>query len=170
VGGVIPSQFISSVEKGIVKKLTDGVVAFPMVDVKVTLDDGKHHPVDSSDMAFQIAGSMAIQEAAEKAGVAVLEPIMDVEVLVPESLAGDVIGDLNAKRGKVLGMDPTGTGKTKVRAQVPQAEMTRYAIDLRSLTGGRGIFTMAFSHYEEVPPHLADRLVADAKTAREEAR
>ncbi|MGH2739156.1 MAG: elongation factor G [Actinomycetota bacterium] len=169
VGGVIPSQYVPSVEKGIVKSLQDGVVAFPMVDVKVTLNDGKYHPVDSSDMAFQIAGSMALKEASEKAGVVVLEPIADIEVVVPESLAGDVIGDLNAKRGRVLGMDPTGSGKTTVRVQAPQAELARYSIDLRSLTGGRGTFTMRFSHYEEVPAHIAEKLIAETRSEREEA-
>jgi elongation factor G len=170
VGGVIPNQFIPSVEKGVVKAMQEGVLTgYPMVDVRVTLFDGKHHPVDSSDMSFQIAGSMGLKEAAQKAGVVLLEPIVDVEILVPESMTGDIMGDLNSKRGKVLGMEPTGTGKTRVRAQVPQAEMTRYAIDLRSITGGRGVFTMRFSHYEEVPSHLADRVVAEAQREKEEA-
>ena len=170
VGGVIPNQFIPSVEKGVVKAMQEGVVTgYPMVDVRVTLFDGKHHPVDSSDMSFQIAGSMGIKEAAQKAGVVLLEPIMDVEIVVPESMTGDIMGDLNSKRGKVLGMEPTGTGKTRVRAQVPQAEMTRYTIDLRSITGGRGVFTMRFSHYEEVPSHLAEKVVAEAQREKEEA-
>ena len=170
VGGVIPSQFIPSVEKGVVKALQEGTTGHQMVDLRVTLYDGKHHSVDSSDMAFQIAGSLAIKDAAEKAGVVLLEPIVDVEVTVPEALTGDVIGDLNAKRGRVLGMDPTGTGKTKVHAQVPQAEMTRYSIDLRSITGGRGAFTMRFSHYEEVPSHIADKVIAEVRREKEEAR
>jgi elongation factor G len=170
VGGVIPTQYIPSVEKGLVKSMQEGLTGHQMVDVRVTLYDGKHHSVDSSDMAFQIAGSMALKDAAEKAGVVLLEPIVDVEVTVPENLTGDVIGDLNAKRGKVMGMDPTGTGKTRVRAQVPQAEMTRYAIDLRSITGGRGAFTMRFSHYEEVPPHIADKVIAETRREKEEAR
>jgi elongation factor G len=141
-----------------------------MVDLRVILHDGKFHTVDSSDMAFQIAGSLAIKDAAEKAGVVLLEPIVDVEVTVPESLTGDVIGDLNSKRGRVLGMDPTGTGKTKVHASAPQAEMTRYSIDLRSITGGRGVFTMRFSHYEEVPSHIADKVIAEHRREKEEAR
>jgi elongation factor G len=170
VGGVVPNQFISSVEKGVVKAMQEGVLTgHPMVDARVTLFDGKHHPVDSSDMSFQIAGSMGFREAAQRAGVVLLEPIVDVEIVVPESMTGDIMGDLNSKRGKVLGMDQTGTGKTKVRAQVPQAEMTRYAIDLRSITGGRGVFTMRFSHYEEVPSHLADKVVAEAKREKEDA-
>jgi elongation factor G len=170
VGGVIPSQFIPSVEKGVVKAMQDGLTGHQMVDVRVTLHDGKHHSVDSSDMAFQVAGSLALKDAAEKAGVVLLEPIVDVEVTVPESLTGDVIGDLNSKRGRVQGMDPTGTGKTKIRAQVPQAEMTRYAVDLRSITGGRGAFTMRFSHYEEVPSHIADRVIKESEREKEEAR
>jgi elongation factor G len=168
-GGVIPSQFIPSVEKGLVKAMETGVTGHQMVDIRVTLFDGKFHTVDSSDMAFQIAGSLALRDAAEKAGVELLEPIVDVDVTVPDSLTGDVIGDLNAKRGKVLGMEPTGTGKSTIRAQVPQAEMTRYSIDLRSITGGRGAFTMRFSHYEEVPSHLAEKVIAEARKQKEEA-
>jgi elongation factor G len=170
VGGVIPTQYIPSVQKGVVKAMAEGLTGHQMVDLRVTLHDGKYHTVDSSDMAFQIAGSLAIRDAAEKAGVVLLEPIVDVEVTVPESLTGDVIGDLNSKRGRVLGMDPTGTGKTKVHAQAPQAEMTRYSIDLRSITGGRGVFTMRFSHYEEVPSHIADKVIAEHRREKEEAR
>jgi elongation factor G len=170
-GGAIPHQFIPSVEKGIVKQMTDGVLTpYQMVDVRVTLYDGKYHTVDSSDMAFQIAGSLAIKEAAAEAGVALLEPIMEVEIVVPESYMGDVIGDLNSKRGKVLGMDTTGSGKQRIRAMVPQSEMTRYAIDLRSMTGGRGVFTMTVDHYEEVPAHLAEKIIAEAQKEKQEAR
>jgi elongation factor G len=169
-GGAIPNQFIPSVEKGIVKQLADGVVTpYPMVDVRVTLYDGKFHPVDSSDMAFQLAGILAIKEAAAKAGISLLEPIVQVEVLVPESYTGDIIGDLNSKRGRILGMETTGSGKQRIRALVPQSEMTRYAIDLRSMTQGRGAFTMTFDHYEEVPPHLAEKVIAGAKKEREES-
>jgi elongation factor G len=168
-GGVIPSQYIPSVEKGIVKAMESGTTGHQMVDLRVTLFDGKFHTVDSSDMAFQIAGSLAMKDAADKAGVVLLEPIVDVEVTVPESLTGDVIGDLNAKRGRVLGMDQTGAARTRIRAQVPQAEMTRYSIDLRSITGGRGTFTLSFSHYEEVPTHLADKVIAESQREKEEA-
>jgi elongation factor G len=151
--------------------MTDGVLTpYQMVDVRVTLYDGKYHTVDSSDMAFQIAGSLAIKEAAAEAGVALLEPIMEVEIVVPESYMGDVIGDLNSKRGKVLGMDTTGSGKQRIRAMVPQAEMTRYAIDLRSMTGGRGVFTMTVDHYEEVPAHLAEKIITEAQKEKHEAR
>jgi elongation factor G len=169
-GGAIPNQFIPSVEKGLVKTMAEGVITHnPMVDVRVTLHDGKFHTVDSSDMAFQIAGSLAIRDAAQKAGINLLEPILQVEVIVPESMTGDVIGDLNSKRGKILGMDSTGSGKQRIKALVPQAEMTRYAIDLRSMTGGRGAFTMTFDHYEEVPPHIADKVIAEQRKEREEA-
>ena len=169
VGGAIPSQFIGSVEKGIVRAMETGTTGHQVVDLRVRLYDGKYHTVDSSDMAFQIAGSMAIKDAMEKAGVVLLEPIVEVAVTVPDSLSGDVIGDLNAKRGRVLGMEPTGTGKSVVRAEVPQAEMTRYAIDLRSITGGRGVFTMKFTHYEEVPQHLAEKIIAAHQKEKEEA-
>jgi elongation factor G len=169
-GAAIPNQFIPSVEKGVRKATGEGVLAgAPVVDVRVILYDGKYHDVDSSDIAFQIAGSMAFREAATAAGLVLLEPIMDLQVFVPEDQMGDVIGDLNAKRGRIQGMEPQGNGTTVVRAQVPQAEILRYASDLRSMTGGRGTFEMAFSHYEEVPPHIADRLVASAKQQKAEA-
>ena len=168
-GGAIPNQYIPSVEKGIVKTMTDGVVTpYPMVDVRVTLVDGKYHPVDSSDMAFQLAGTLAIKDAAAKAGVNLLEPIVQVEVVVPDDYTGDIIGDLNSKRGRILGMESTGAGKQRIRALAPQAEMTRYAIDLRSMTQGRGVFTMQFDHYEEVPTHLAEKVIAEAKKEKEE--
>jgi elongation factor G len=168
-GGAIPSQFIPSVEKGIRKAMEEGITGHQMVDLRVTLHDGKFHTVDSSDMAFQIAGSLGIKEAVQKSGVVLLEPTMDLEVLVPDSMTGDVIGDLNAKRGRVSGMNPTGSGKTRIFAQVPQSELTRYSIDLRSITGGRGVFTMTFSHYEEVPSHLADKVIAESQKEKEEA-
>jgi elongation factor G len=171
VGGVIPHQFIPSVEKGVVKAMEEGVVpGIPMVDIRVKLYDGKFHTVDSSDIAFQVAGSMALREASQQAGVVVLEPIVELDVLVPDSMTGDVMGDLNSKRGKILGMEPTGTGKSRVKALVPQAEVARYSIDLRSLTGGRGAFTMRFSHYEEVPSHLAQKIMDEAQKAKEEAQ
>jgi elongation factor G len=169
-GGAIPNQFIPSVEKGVRKALEEGVLAgYPVVDVRVTLVDGKYHEVDSSDIAFQIAGSLAFKDAATQAGLVLLEPIVTLEVRVPEEQMGDVIGDLNAKRGRILGMEPQGDGTTVVRAQVPQAEVLRYASDLRSMTGGRGTFTMTFSHYEEVPPPVAERVIAEARAQRAEA-
>lgn len=167
-GGAVPNQFIPSVEKGVAKALSTGVVSGnPMVDVRVTLTEGKFHPVDSSDMAFQIAGGLAMREAAESAGVVLLEPVVDLEVIVPETHTGDVIGDLNAKRARIAGMEVVGAGKQRIRASVPAAEIARYAIDLRSMTGGRGTFSLAFSHYEDVPPQIADKLIAAARAAHE---
>ena len=169
-GAAIPNQFIGSVEKGVRKALEEGVLAgYPVVDARVTLVDGKYHTVDSSDIAFQIAGSMAFKEAATQAQLVLLEPIMNLAVRVHEEMMGDIIGDLNAKRARIMGMDPQGEGTTVVKAQVPQAEALRYASDLRSMTGGRGTFEMAFSHYEEVPAHVAERVVAEAKKHRAEA-
>jgi elongation factor G len=169
-GGSIPNQFIPSVEKGVVKVMSEGVVTpYPMVDVRVTLYDGKFHPVDSSDMAFQLAGILAIKEAAAQGGISLLEPIVQVEVLVPDSYTGDIIGDLNSKRGRILGMETTGSSKQRIRALVPQSEMTRYAIDLRSMTHGRGGFSMSFDHYDEVPAHLAEKVIAEAKKEHEES-
>ena len=169
-GGAIPNQFIPSVEKGIVKTMQQGVMSGnPMVDIRCTLVDGKFHTVDSSDMAFQLAGSLALKEAAAAAGVVLLEPIVDLEVVVPESHTGDIMGDLNSKRAKIAGVESLGGGKQRVKALVPQAEVARYAIDLRSLTGGRGSFAMHPSHYEEVPSHLADKIIAEAQKAKDEA-
>jgi len=171
VGGVIPNQFIPSVEKGVVKAMSEGALSgYRMVDVRVTLLDGKAHSVDSSDMSFQIAGSMALKEAAQAAGVVLLEPIVEIEVLVPDDYTGDIMGDLNSKRAKIGGMESAGPGKQRIKALVPQAEVARYAIDLRSMTGGRGAFTMRFSHYEEVPSHIAEKVIAEAQKAREEAK
>jgi elongation factor G len=170
-GGAIPNQFIASVEKGIVKTMQQGVISGnPMVDIRCTLVDGKFHPVDSSDMAFQIAGSLALKEAIDHTGVVLLEPIVEVEVVVPESYTGDIMGDLNSKRAKIAGMESAGAGKQRVKALVPQAEVARYSIDLRSMTGGRGAFAMRFSHYEEVPAHLAEKIIAEAQRAKEEAQ
>jgi elongation factor G len=170
-GGAIPNQFIPSVEKGVVKTMQQGVISGnPMVDIRCTLLDGKFHTVDSSDMAFQIAGSLALKEAVEKAGVVLLEPIVELEVVVPESYTGDIMGDLNSKRAKIAGMESAAAGKQRVKAMVPQAEVARYSIDLRSMTGGRGAFSMRFSHYEEVPSHLADKIIAEANKAKEEAQ
>jgi elongation factor G len=169
-GAAIPNQFIPSVEKGVRKALEEGVLSGSrVVDVRVILYDGKYHDVDSSDIAFQIAGSMAFREAATAAGVVLLEPIMELRVRVPEDEMGDVIGALNAKRGRIHGMEPQGNGTTVVHAHVPQAEVLRYASDLRSSTGGRGTFEMAFSHYEEVPAHIADKIIASAKQHKAEA-
>jgi elongation factor G len=169
-GGAIPQQFIPSIEKGIVKTMSEGVLSGnPMVDIKVTLVDGKFHAVDSSDMAFQIAGSLALKDAVEQGGVALLEPVVQLAVTVPESFTGDIMGDLNAKRGKIQGMDQIGGGKQVINALVPQGEVARYVIDLRSMTGGRGAFSMTFSHYDEMPQHLAQKVIDEYQHAREEA-
>ncbi len=166
VGGVVSKNFIPAVEKGARKAMEEGILAgYHVVDVKIRLYDGKMHDVDSSDMAFQIAGSMAFKEGAVKAGPVLLEPIYDVDVLVPEYFMGDVIGDLNSKRGRILGMEPTGRNLQRIRAQVPQAEMLRYSIDLRSITQGRGQFSMKFSHYEEAPPQVSEQVIAEARAA-----
>ncbi|HEY2666050.1 MAG TPA: elongation factor G [Actinomycetota bacterium] len=166
VGGVVPNQFIPSVQKGVERQLTEGVIAgYPVVDVRVTLFDGKFHPVDSSDIAFQLAGGHGFKEAAQAAGVVLLEPIMDLEVVVPDAYLGDIMGDLNSKRGRIQGTEAVG-GHQIVRAKVPMAEVARYAIDLRSMTGGQGTFRMEHSHYEEVPAHLAEKIIAEAREAK----
>jgi elongation factor G len=166
-GGVIPTGFIPAVEKGIVEAMKEGVVAgYPMNDLKVTLFDGSYHSVDSSEMAFKVAGSMAFKDAAQNASPALLEPIMTVTVTVPEDSVGDVIGDLNGRRGRPLGMEPKGA-MTEVKAEVPMAEMLSYAPDLRSITGGQGDYAMEFARYEEVPSHLAQKVIAQAQEEKE---
>ncbi len=168
VGGVIPRQFIPSVEKGIREAMQKGPLAgYPVVDVKVTLYDGSHHPVDSSDLAFQIAGSLAFKKAVVEAQPVLLEPIMKMEIVVPEEYMGTITGDLNARRGKIVGVVPKA-GAQVITAYVPLAEVLTYAPDLRSMTQGRGYFSMEFSHYEEVPSHLAKKIIDQAKAESEE--
>ena len=170
VGGVVPKQYIGSVEKGVTEALSDGILAhYPIVDMRVTLYDGKEHPVDSSDIAFKLAAAQAMKKGAQDAQPIILEPIMDMQITVPEANTGDVISDLNGKRARVLGMTPSGT-MTTVDAQAPMAEVQRYAADMRSITQGRGFFTMSLSHYEEVPAHLAQKIVDNAIKEREAAR
>ncbi|CAA9276695.1 MAG: Translation elongation factor G [uncultured Chloroflexi bacterium] len=165
VGGVVSHSFRPAVDKGIQEAMADGVIAgYPLVDVRATLVDGKEHAVDSSEMAFKIAGSMAFKSAAEKAGVVLLEPVVKVEVTIPEQYTGDIMGDLSQKRGRVHGMNPNGNGTTTIEAEVPQAEMVRYAADLRSMTQGRGQFKMQFDHYDEVPGNVAQKVVEQAKS------
>jgi elongation factor G len=169
-GGVIPTGFIPAVEKGVIEAMSEGVVAgYPVKDVSVRLYDGSYHTVDSSEMAFKVAGSQAMKQALEEAGPVLLEPIMLVTVSAPEDVVGDVIGDLNSRRGRPLGMDtsPTQPGLTEVKAEAPMAEMLSYAPDLRSITGGRGEFTMEFLRYEEVPGHLAGKVVEEARAEHE---
>jgi elongation factor G len=163
VGGAVPRQFIPSVEKGIRSQMQHGVgTGCPMVDLRVTLTDGKSHSVDSSDMAFQTAGGLALRDAASNGGTCLLEPIDEVEVLVADALVGTIMGDLSARRGKVLGSEPRGEpGMVVVRAHVPQLELRRYAADLRSLSHGSASFTRAFACYERVPDQIASRLASD---------
>ena len=169
VGGVIPRNFIPAVEKGVLEATHEGFLAgYPVVDVRVILYDGSHHPVDSSEMAFKIAGSIGFKAAAEKAQPTLLEPIMNVEVTVPEESVGDIIGDLNSRRGRVLGMTPRGHSNA-VAADVPLAEMLSYAPDLTSMTGGRGDYTMEILRYEEVPAHLSQKIIEQAMADKEEA-
>jgi elongation factor G len=157
-GGAIPSEFIPAVEQGIEEALESGVKAgYPMVDVRVTLTDGSYHDVDSSEMAFKVAGSMAFREAARRAKPVLLEPIMAVEVVTPEEFMGDVIGDLNRRRGRIEGMEPRGNAQV-IRAHVPLAEMFGYATDLRSATQGRATYTMQFDSYNEVPSALSEEI------------
>jgi len=167
VGGAIPRNYIPAVEKGIREAMAEGYLArYTMVDVRVTLYDGSYHDVDSSDMAFKIAGSMGFKSAVEKAKPVILEPVMLMEIAVPDECMGDVIGDLTSRRGRVLGMETKGHSQT-IKAQVPMAEVLKYAQDLHSMTSGRGGFHMEFSRYEEVPPHLSERIIKEAKAAAE---
>lgn len=162
-GGAVPRQYIPAVEKGIRETMAEGVIAgYPVENIRVSLFDGSYHAVDSSEMAFKIAASMAFKKGFMDANPILLEPIMNVEITVPESFMGDVMGDLNKKRGRIMGMDPTN-GNQVIKAQVPMVEMFRYAIDLRSITQGRGTFSMEFSHYEEVPAAIAEQVIAERK-------
>ena len=165
VGGNVPREYFPAVEKGVVKSLEEGTVAgFPVVDIKVVLYDGSFHPVDSSGMSFEIAGGYAFRKGLSLAQPVLLEPIMSASISVPDAFTGDVTGDLNTKRARILGMTPE-EGYTTIDVEVPQAEMLRYSTDLRSLTQGRGSFTIAFDHYEPVPAHLTPRIAEEAKRA-----
>lgn len=167
VGGVIPKGYIPAVEKGIVESCQRGVLAgFPCIDFRATVDDGSYHAVDSSEMAFKVAGSLAFKKAATQAEPVLLEPIMAVTITTPDEYMGDVMGDLNGRRGRVLGMDNKGKNQI-IKASVPMAEMLTYAPDLRSMTGGRGIFSMEFSHYDEVPVQVAQKIIEAANKAKE---
>ncbi len=168
-GGSIPQNFRPSVQKGIIDTMAKGVVAgYPMVDVKVRLVDGKYHTVDSNDMAFQIAGSVAIRRGALDAGPVLLEPLVEATIHVPEKYLGDIMSDINGRRGKILGTEPTD-GYQDVKAMVPESEMLRFALDLRSITQGRGSFTKKFSHYEEMPAHLAKGIIEEFQKQHEAA-
>ncbi|MGD8718641.1 MAG: elongation factor G [Candidatus Zixiibacteriota bacterium] len=167
-GGAIPGKFVPSVEKGVVEAMSGGVIAgYPVVDMQCTLYDGSFHTVDSSDLAFKIAGSLGFKKAFEAAGPVILEPIVEITVTVPADFMGAVTGDLSGKRGRVMGMEPAGIFQ-EVKALVPQAEIFRFASDLRSMTGGKGSFVVKFSHYEEAPSDVAQRVIEAAKKEKEE--
>jgi elongation factor G len=168
-GGSVPRQYFPAVEKGLRESILKGVLAgYPVVHLKATLVDGKYHPVDSSEMAFKIAANLAYKEGVQQAGPVLLEPISHVEVLVPDSYMGDIIGDMNKRRGRILGMNPASGGMQQVVAEVPEAEMFKYATDLRSMTQARGSFTIRFERYEEAPQNVAEKVVAEAKKDKEE--
>jgi len=166
VGGSVPRQFIPSVEKGARAQLEKGVLSgYPVVDVRITLFDGKAHSVDSSDMAFQLAGGLALKDAADKTQVLLLEPVLDVSVLVADDYVGAVMSDLSTRRGRVTGTEPVGSGgRTLVRAEVPEIEVVRYAIDLRSLSHGTGTFTRSYVRHEPMPTNVAQKVLAESKT------
>ncbi len=167
-GGAVPKQYIPAVEKGMRESLAEGILAgFPVTNIKITLVDGSYHDVDSSEMAFKVAANLAFKKACEQAKPVLLEPIMDVEILVPDQFMGDIMGDMNTKRGRIMGMEKHGKMQL-IKAQAPLTELQRYAIDLRSITQGRGKFTMKFSSYAEVPPNIAEKVIAQAKADKEE--
>lgn len=169
VGGVIPRQYIPAIEKGIVETMQGGIIAgYPMVDLQATVYDGSYHSVDSSEMAFKIAGSLAIKKAVQDAAPVLLEPIMKADIITPDEFLGNVIGDLNSKRGKVQGVEPQSGNNQNISALVPMAEMLTYANQLNSLTSGRGMYSMEFSHYEEVPSHLAQKIIDERVKEKEE--
>ncbi len=169
VGGNVPREYIPSVEKGVVKAMVGGAIAgYPIVDVKATLFDGSYHTVDSSGICFEIAGSQALTKGVQQASPTLLEPIMSVKIVVPDGFTGDIIGDMNSKRGRIQGMIPQGDSTTMIEGEIPQSEMLRYATDLRSMTQGQGAFSLEFHHYEEVPGHLVDNIITEIRE-REEA-
>ena len=167
VGGVVPGRFVPAVEKGIVEALTSGVIAgYQVVDVKATLHYGSYHDVDSDDMSFKIAGKMAFRKGFKEARPVLLEPLYEVEVMVPEEHMGDVMGDLSSRRGKILGMDSDSTHQI-IRALVPLKELYRYSTTLRSMTQGRGIHKQKFSHYEEVPHEVAEKIILEYEKSKQ---
>jgi len=170
VGGAIPASFVVSCEKGIKVAMEEGALAgFPTVDVRAIVYDGKTHPVDSKDIAFQIAARHGFKDAVLKAKPVLLEPIMDVDVTIPDEFMGDITGSLNSRRGRIMGMEP-GVGMQVIKAKVPLEEMYKWANEMKSLTGGRGTYAMRFSHYETVPSNVTQTIVEKAKKAKEEAR
>jgi len=165
-GGVIPGKFIPSVEKGVIEAMLEGsLCGSPVVDCKVAVYFGSYHSVDSSDMAFKMAGVMAFREGYFQCNPVILEPIYNIEVFVPETYTGDVMGDISSRRGKIIGMEPVGKMQ-RVRGSVPLAELYKYSVDLRSMTQGQGVYARQFSHYEEVPPDISQKLQAAYKASR----
>lgn len=163
-GGAVPKNYFPAVEKGIREAMNEGFLAgYPMTNIKAVLYDGSYHPVDSNEMAFKIAGSLAFKKGAEQASPILLEPIMNMKIIVPEQFMGDVMGDLNSRRGRIMGMNPTENGRQMIEAQAPMAEITKYTIDLKAMTQGRGHFSTEFSHYEEVPAKIAEGIIAEHK-------
>lgn len=164
VGGSVPRGFIPAVEKGLRESIVKGVLAgYPVVNIRCTLYDGSSHSVDSSEMAFKTAASLSFKAGIAKATPIILEPIVKAEIIIPDDYMGDIIGDLNRRRGRIMGMEPKGNGLQAVLAEIPQAEMFRYAIDLRSMTQGRGAFTMEFTRYDEMPANMSDKVIAESK-------
>jgi len=167
VGGRIPRNYIPAVEKGVNEAAQEGVLAgYPVVDVKATVYDGSFHPVDSSDICFKIAGAQALKKGLSQGQSIFLEPIMNIKIKVPESFTGDIIGDLNTKRARVSGMTPE-SGSNVIEAQAPQGEILRYAIDLKSITQGRGSYNVEFSHYEQAPPQVTQKLIAEKQAEKD---
>ena len=163
-GGAVPRQYIPAVEKGMRESMEHGVLAgYPVVDIRITLVDGSYHTVDSSEMAFKVASNIAFKKAMEAARPVLMEPVYNLDVYCAESMMGDVIGDLNSKRGRILGMQSLEDGMGCIKAQVPYAEITEYAVDLRALTQGLGTFEMKFDHYEDVPQKMAEKIIAERK-------
>ena len=169
VGGVIPRQYIPAVDKGIQEASVEGFLAgYPVVDFRVALYDGSFHTVDSSEMAFKVAGSMAFKKAMEQCKPVLLEPIVNMKITVPDENMGDVIGDLNSRRGKVVGVEPKANSQI-IRSIVPMSEVLAYSNDLKSMTSDRGMFSMEFSHYEEVPSHLSQKIVSDSLAEKKDS-
>ena len=163
-GGSVPKNYFPAVEKGLVESLDKGPLAgYPVTGIKAVLHDGSYHPVDSNEMAFKIAASLAFKKGVEQAKPVLLEPVMSIKVVIPDSYLGDVMGDMNKRRGRILGMEQDGEGNQVVSAEAPYAEMTQYAIDLRSMTQGRGKFNMEFVRYEDVPQMIADKIIEERK-------
>ena len=162
-GGAVPKNYFPAVEKGVREAMAQGILAgYPLGNIKVTLYDGSYHPVDSNEMAFKIAASSGFKKGAEQAAPVLLEPIMDMRITVPEAYMGDIMGDLNSKRGRILGMEPTADHKLQIiQAQAPMSEVQKYVIDLKAMTQGRGKFTMTLDHYEEVPAKIAEKIIAE---------